>query len=101
MKGTSQGNCPNCGAPITGSICEYCNTRHALDLSILEGKTVRVSFEHSGCKQVFDLFVTDIGFTYHSDTYFDITGKERFSVMGRTSVAINGEVIPFRQKEVV
>jgi hypothetical protein len=21
-------NCPNCGAPITGSVCEYCGTRH-------------------------------------------------------------------------
>ena len=19
-------NCPNCGAPITGSVCPYCNT---------------------------------------------------------------------------
>lgn len=21
-------NCPNCGAPIAGSVCEYCGTRH-------------------------------------------------------------------------
>lgn len=21
-------NCPNCGAPITGSVCEYCGTRY-------------------------------------------------------------------------
>ena len=21
-------NCPNCGAPITGEICEYCGKRH-------------------------------------------------------------------------
>lgn len=21
-------NCLNCGAPITGSVCEYCGTRH-------------------------------------------------------------------------
>ena len=21
-------NCPNCGAPIIGSVCEYCGTRH-------------------------------------------------------------------------
>lgn len=23
-------NCPNCGAPITGSVCEYCGTRHGM-----------------------------------------------------------------------
>lgn len=22
-------NCPNCGAPVTGRVCEYCGTRHA------------------------------------------------------------------------
>lgn len=21
-------NCPNCGAPITGDVCEYCGTMH-------------------------------------------------------------------------
>lgn len=26
-------NCPNCGAPITGSVCEYCGTRHGLMLA--------------------------------------------------------------------
>ena len=22
-------NCPNCGAPVIGRVCEYCGTRHA------------------------------------------------------------------------
>lgn len=22
-------NCPNCGAPVNGSVCEYCGTRFA------------------------------------------------------------------------
>lgn len=26
-------NCPNCGAPIVGLVCEYCGTHH-YDLSI-------------------------------------------------------------------
>lgn len=25
---SSKTNCPNCGAPITGSVCEYCGTRY-------------------------------------------------------------------------
>lgn len=24
-------NCPNCGAPITSAVCEYCGTHHAQD----------------------------------------------------------------------
>lgn len=27
-------NCPNCGAPITGSVCEYCGTRHETGIMI-------------------------------------------------------------------
>lgn len=27
-------NCPNCGAPITGSVCEYCGTRHDTGITI-------------------------------------------------------------------
>lgn len=27
-------NCPNCGAPITGSVCEYCGTRHETGITI-------------------------------------------------------------------
>lgn len=25
---SSKANCPNCGAPITGDVCEYCGTRY-------------------------------------------------------------------------
>lgn len=27
-------NCLNCGAPITGSVCEYCGTRHNTGITI-------------------------------------------------------------------
>lgn len=27
-------NCLNCGAPITGSVCEYCGTRHDTGITI-------------------------------------------------------------------
>lgn len=31
---SSKTNCPNCGAPITGSVCEYCGTRHDMGVTI-------------------------------------------------------------------
>lgn len=31
---SSKTNCPNCGAPITGSVCEYCGTRHDTGITI-------------------------------------------------------------------
>lgn len=36
-----QTNCPNCGAPIISSVCEYCGTRHVSksEIDILNAKT--------------------------------------------------------------
>ncbi len=31
---SSKTNCPNCGAPITGSVCEYCGTRYGVTVSV-------------------------------------------------------------------
>ena len=31
---SSKTNCPNCGAPITGSVCEYCGTRPDTGITI-------------------------------------------------------------------
>jgi len=100
MKDTSQGNCPNCGAPLTGSTCGYCGTRHAIDLSVLDGKNVKVSFDHLGIHEVFEMYVTYTQLEYHWDSYSDIQGK-LFMIGPRVSVGIHGEVIPFRHKEVV
>lgn len=36
------GNCPNCGAPITGKVCEYCGTQHAKEV---EQVTIDVSYD--------------------------------------------------------
>lgn len=27
-------NCPNCGAPVTGGVCEYCGTRHGVTVLV-------------------------------------------------------------------
>lgn len=31
---SSKTNCLNCGAPITGSVCEYCGTRHGISVFV-------------------------------------------------------------------
>lgn len=31
---SSKTNCPNCGAPITGDVCEYCGTRHGITVFV-------------------------------------------------------------------
>lgn len=37
-------NCPNCGAPITGKVCEYCGTRHAQEA---EQVRIDVNYEYT------------------------------------------------------
>ena len=38
-------NCPNCGAPITGAKCEYCET-------VFEKETVETKILYTDCKPV-------------------------------------------------
>lgn len=84
-------NCPNCGAPVRDASCEYCGTQLALDLSILQGKELRVSFEHDGCAQAFCMYVDSVSFEHRFDTLYSDGG-----IYGRlfhcTDVRIEGTV---------
>lgn len=37
-------NCPNCGAPVSGKVCDYCGTRHAKES---ESVTITVTNEYT------------------------------------------------------
>jgi hypothetical protein len=41
-------NCPNCGAPITGSCCDYCGTHLEDILKLASGRPVKITFEIGG-----------------------------------------------------
>ena len=40
---TRVSNCPNCGAPRNGSICEYCGTRFEERISVDEYSPFRIN----------------------------------------------------------
>jgi len=48
-------NCPNCGAPKTGSKCPYCDTTFTDIAAMAIGKKVRMSFEADGVTYEFDM----------------------------------------------
>ena len=48
-------NCPNCGAPVSGDVCEYCGTifaEHNKKLKALEEALARVKIELSQAEQI-------------------------------------------------
>lgn len=46
----TQTNCHNCGAPITGSTCEYCGTRFNIRVVDTEIENAKLSLELSALK---------------------------------------------------
>lgn len=53
-------NCPNCGAPVTGPSCPYCDTRFENVAGLALGRTVKVSFEHGGYAYEFKVLVDSL-----------------------------------------
>lgn len=39
-----QTNCPNCSAPITGPVCEYCGTRHYYPGTSISGMASHIGY---------------------------------------------------------
>lgn len=64
----NSGNCPNCGAPITGNVCPYCNTRFENVADMALGETVTVSFQHDGWIYEFDMLVSGMNLDMSADT---------------------------------
>lgn len=63
MTDKSMGNCPNCGAPITGKTCPYCSTVFdGLTPELAIGKVASISFEDSGVRYCFDMVIGDVDF---------------------------------------
>lgn len=53
-------NCPNCGAPITETICQYCGAVF-YDFAAFElGKPTYVRVKHDGTYGIFRAILTDI-----------------------------------------
>lgn len=78
----SDSNCPNCGAPITGPSCPYCDTRFENIASMAIGKVVKVSFEHGGYTHEFDMMVESLCIDANANTtdYYGLDGSCVFSM---------------------
>ena len=63
MRIVSKTNCPNCGAPVTGNTCPYCDTvfaRPESAIALALGRKVSVSFEADGCLYEFDMVLDNV-----------------------------------------
>lgn len=56
-------NCPNCGAPITGTVCKYCGAVF-YDFAVLDfGKPTYVRVKYNGTLNVFRAILTNFTLT--------------------------------------
>lgn len=61
-------NCPNCGAVVKGSVCEYCGTT-------FENKEINVHIEMKGDTEELVKAFRKIGGNYMLDCYRDADGR--------------------------
>lgn len=61
MSSHKETNCPNCGAPISGSICEYCGTVFPANIDKFAGKpSLLISFDDDGIMYIQGMYVDSI-----------------------------------------
>ena len=61
-------NCRNCGAPVSGGVCEYCGTPTDRFAKLVLGKPLSVRFEANGAEYEFEMIVDGFNFDAHADT---------------------------------
>ena len=91
-------NCPNCGAPITGESCPYCNTvftRPESAIALALGRKVSVSFEADGCLYEFDMVLdrAEIGSTASDYLYSDGMMYNTFRIAPEYEASLNGRIV--------
>lgn len=92
-------NCPNCGAPITSFVCEYCGTPHYKPTDVmnaLTGKKAHIWFENDdGSVMMVDCLVTRVGFDTSCDMIYGFGGNVVSAIRGRTEVSIDADLMGF------
>lgn len=90
-------NCPNCGAPIVGSACDYCGTAFENPEKVLAlaiGRKVSVSFEDMGRLYEFDMVVDRLDIAAECDTFHSWDGLHVVSSEPRYNAVMNGRLVP-------
>ena len=82
-------NCPNCGAVISGSICEYCGTIFPANIDKFAGKpSLFISFDDNGNMYIQGMYVTSIRKSL-PELYFSTNPDEVRMFRGSMDLDIN------------
>lgn len=91
-------NCPNCGAPFLGTICQYCGTTAQDIFNIKEGEPVFISWVYNNKKITVKLIPKQFEIETNPCTYAlyadDFAYKPSVS-FGSREISIKGDLISF------
>lgn len=87
--------CPNCGAPVHGTVCQYCGSEDALLFGLEPGTPVMVSYKLNGKRITFQLSIEALTMT--ASGYDELYADNRiFKICGDGyDVNLAGRLIPF------
>lgn len=91
-------NCPNCGAPFLGTVCQYCGTRFEDILRIPEGTPVKLSWETNGKRITVNFLMESMDAHYSNDTttlFADDTIWKLLPATPSLRLSFEGVCVPF------
>ena len=95
-------NCPNCGAPFTGTVCQYCGTRFEDIFRIPEGAPVKLSWETNGKRITVNFLMESMDVHYYSNdtTVLYADGNRQYYIPATPSLRMSfeGVCVPFEWK---
>lgn len=96
-----QTNCPNCGAPITGSCCDYCGTHLEDILRLASGRPVEITFEIGGKEYTVNFHLDSMSVHYEPEVttlYADGRPEYRMVTNPYAKLTMEGTCLPFDYK---
>lgn len=94
-------SCPNCGAPFTGTVCQYCGTRLSDILRIPDGTPVMLSWERDGTRYTVKFLMDSMCARYDRDEISVYSDGDVYCTLpgiSTTRMSFEGVCVPFEWK---
>ena len=93
----AEGNCRNCGAPVSGHYCRYCGSPTYTPteaVSGARGKRVHCWYEDGGERHCFDMMLSRVDVSYESVPIYSFDGFYA-TIPGETRLEMEATMLDF------
>ncbi len=86
--------CPNCGAPVSGTVCQYCGSADERIFELEPGTPVMISYKLKGKRITFQLSIRSLSVSADTTDIYS-NGSVYASWNNGYDVSLSGRLVPF------